>query len=217
MKALRKDFYMEIRKSFSRFISIFLIVALGVAFYAGVRSAEPDMRLSADKLYDQTNLLDIRILSTIGIDKTEVEKIQNMDSVKYAEGVYHYNFLNYYEEKSNVVTVMSINDNVCKLTLVDGKMPSNDKECLVDLKYLKGKNMNIGDKVTIASGDENSVTDTLKYEQYTISGTFTYSYYMGVDRGTATIGNGKVDGLVALNKDCFLSEQYSEIDRKSVV
>lgn len=211
MKALRKDFYMEIRKSFSRFISIFLIVALGVAFYAGVRSAEPDMRLSADKLYDQTNLLDIRILSTIGIDQTEVDKIQNIDSVKYAEGVYHYNFLNYYEEKTNVVTVMSINDNVCKLTLVDGKMPSNDKECLVDLKYLKGKNMNIGDKVTIASGDENSVTDTLKYEQYTISGTFTYSYYMGVDRGTATIGNGKVDGLVALNKECFLSEQYSEM------
>lgn len=211
MKALRKDFYMEIRKSFSRFISIFLIVALGVAFYAGVRSAEPDMRLTADKLYDQTNLLDIRILSTIGIDKAEVEKIQSIDSVKYAEGVYHYNFLNYYEEKSNVVTVMSINDNVCKLTLVDGKMPSNDKECLVDLKYLKGKNMNIGDKVTIASGDENRVTDTLKYEQYTISGTFTYSYYMGVDRGTATIGNGKVDGLVALNKDCFLSEQYSEM------
>lgn len=211
MKALRKDFYMEIRKSFSRFISIFLIVALGVAFYAGVRSAEPDMRLSADKLYDETNLLDIRILSTIGIDQAEIDEIQNLDSVKYAQGVYHYNFLNYYEEKSNVVTVMSINDDVCKLTLVDGKMPSNDRECLVDAKYLKGKNMSIGDTITIASGDQSSVTDVLKYNQYTISGTFTYSYYMGVDRGTATIGNGKVDGLVALDKECFVSDTYSEM------
>ncbi len=211
MKALRKDFFMEIRKSYPRFISIFLIVALGVAFYAGVRSAEPDMRLSADKLFDETSLVDIRILSTIGVDENEIEEVRNIDTVKAAEGVYHYNFLSYYDNKSNVVTVMSINDEVSKLTLVDGKMPSNNKECLVDLKYIESKNMSIGDTVTIVSGDESNVTDILKYEEYTISGIFTYSYYMGMDRGTATIGNGKIDGLIAIDKECFVTDTYSEM------
>lgn len=211
MKALRKDFFMEIRKSYPRFISIFLIVALGVAFYAGVRSAEPDMRLSADKLFDETSLVDIRILSTIGVDESEIKEVRNIDDVKAAEGVYHYNFLSYYDNKSNVVTVMSINDEISKLTLVEGKMPSSNNECLVDLKYIDGKNMSIGDTITIVSGDESSVSDILKYEEYTISGVFTYSYYMGMDRGTATIGNGKVDGLIAIDKECFVADIYTEM------
>ena len=58
---LVKDFFREIRGSFNRYLSILLIVALGVAFYAGVRSAEPDMKLSADALYDAQNMMDLRV------------------------------------------------------------------------------------------------------------------------------------------------------------
>ena len=53
-QALRKDFYMEIKKSLNRFFSIFLIVALGVAFFSGVRATKPDMQMSADVFYDQS-------------------------------------------------------------------------------------------------------------------------------------------------------------------
>ena len=53
-KALRKDFYMEIRKSFGRFLSIFFIVAIGTAFFSGIRAAEPDMRLSGDAYFDKS-------------------------------------------------------------------------------------------------------------------------------------------------------------------
>ncbi|MCF0142817.1 MAG: hypothetical protein HUJ75_05515, partial [Parasporobacterium sp.] len=61
MKHIYKDVFREISKSKGRFISLFLIVALGVAFYAGIRSAQPDMLATADKLYDDTRLMDLRI------------------------------------------------------------------------------------------------------------------------------------------------------------
>ena len=56
MKALHKDFWMEIRKSKARFISIFLIVALGVAFFSGIQASSPDMRYSGDAYYEAAKL-----------------------------------------------------------------------------------------------------------------------------------------------------------------
>ena len=81
-KALRKDFYMEIRRTLNRFLSIFLITALGVAFFSGVRAAKPDMRLSADAFYDESNLMDIRVMSTLGMTKEDLEAIQAVEGVK---------------------------------------------------------------------------------------------------------------------------------------
>ena len=61
-KALAKDFRMEIRNSLNRFLSIFFIVALGVAFFAGIRASEPDMRYSGDAYFDARNMMDMKIL-----------------------------------------------------------------------------------------------------------------------------------------------------------
>lgn len=68
-RALRKDFYMEIRKSLGRFLSIFFIVALGVSFFSGIRASEPDMRISGDAYFDEKNLMDIKVISTMGLTK----------------------------------------------------------------------------------------------------------------------------------------------------
>ena len=67
MKAMHKDFWMEIRKSKARFISIFMIVALGVAFFSGIQASSPDMRFSGDAYYDETNLMDIKVVGTMGL------------------------------------------------------------------------------------------------------------------------------------------------------
>lgn len=82
-KALRKDFYMEIKKSLNRFFSIFLIVALGVAFFSGVRATQPDMQMSADAFYDQSMLMDIRVLSELGMTEGDLEAISQIRGVKH--------------------------------------------------------------------------------------------------------------------------------------
>ena len=87
-KALRKDFYMEIRKSMGRSLSIFFIVAIGVAFFSGIRSSEPDMRLSGDAYFDEKNLMDLQIISTLGLTQDDVNAIRQVKGIKDVEAGY---------------------------------------------------------------------------------------------------------------------------------
>ena len=79
--ALWKDTLREIRKSFGRFLSILLIVALGVAFFAGVKASVPDMKYTADAYFDEYNLQDIQLFSTVGFTDEDVEKIRDIEGV----------------------------------------------------------------------------------------------------------------------------------------
>ena len=87
-KALRKDFYMEIRRSLGRFLSIFFIVAIGVAFFSGIRSAEPDMRLSGDAYFDRQNLMDIKVISTLGLTEDDLKALEKVDGIEHVEAGY---------------------------------------------------------------------------------------------------------------------------------
>ena len=78
-KALKKDFYMEIRKSMGRYLSIFFFDAIGCAFFAGIRSSEPDMRYSGDAYFDRKNLMDLQVISTMGLTDEDVEAIVKLD------------------------------------------------------------------------------------------------------------------------------------------
>lgn len=88
MKALHKDFWMEIRKSKARFISIFLIVALGVAFFSGIQASSPDMRYSGDAYYEAAKLMDLKIQGTLGLTECDVKAVSDIDGVELAEGGY---------------------------------------------------------------------------------------------------------------------------------
>ena len=81
-KALRKDFYMEIRRSLGRFLSIFFIVAIGVAFFSGIRAAEPDMRISGDAYFDRQNLMDIQVISTLGLTDSDIQALEKVEGIE---------------------------------------------------------------------------------------------------------------------------------------
>ena len=87
-KAQRKDFFIEIKKSLNRYLSILFIVALGVAFFSGIRASEPDMRLSVDAVADESDFMDIRVISTMGLTEEDVECIRSVDGIAAAEGEY---------------------------------------------------------------------------------------------------------------------------------
>ena len=107
-QAQRKDFFREIKKSLNRYLSILFIVALGVAFYAGIRSSEPDMQLSADAYFDQTRLMDIRVLGTLGLSEENVAAIEAIDGIAKAEGGYSMDFLSEAEGIVHSVNVFSL-------------------------------------------------------------------------------------------------------------
>ena len=135
-KALRKDFYVEVKKSLNRFISIFLIVALGVAFYSGIQSAAPDMRYSGDAYFDQHQLMDVKIMSTMGLTKKDVEAIGQTAGVELTEPGYMTDVLCQKGTDQYALRVESITPTLNQLTAAKGRLPKNAGECFVDIEFL---------------------------------------------------------------------------------
>lgn len=210
-KALRKDFFVEIKKTFSRFISIFFIVALGVAFFTGIRSAKPDMKLSADEFYDQSNLMDIRILGTLGLTAEDVLSLENTKGVDRVEGAYSADVICMNDSNEIVVKVMSYPADINKVVIKEGRAPEKPEECIVDTAFLENTTYKIGDKIALKSGTEDEISDTLKYDAYTITGSCTTSYYMGITRGTTSMGAGEINSFIMLPKESFDLETFTEI------
>ena len=122
-QAQRKDFFREIKKSLNRYLSILFIVALGVAFYAGIRSSEPDMRISADTYFDQTRLMDIRVIGTLGISEENVAAIEAIDGVTRAEGGYSMDYLSESEGIAYTLNVFSLCEQMNQMTVKEGRLP----------------------------------------------------------------------------------------------
>ena len=88
-KALHKEFWMEVRKSRARFISIFCIVALGVAFFSGIQAASPDMRMSGDAYYNISKLMDLKIIGTMGLTEDDVKGAGTFGSRKCGRCIFY--------------------------------------------------------------------------------------------------------------------------------
>ena len=210
-KALRKDFYMEIRRSLGRFLSIFFIVAIGVAFFSGIRVSEPDMRYSADAYFDQQNLMDIEVISTMGLTDDDIAAVEAVDGIAAAEGGYSVDALCTEGDNQVVVHVMSLLPTMNQVQLEKGKMPEAADECVVDVDYLASGSLEIGDTITFSGGTDSEITDTLTTDTFTIVGAVSSPCYIGFERGSSTVGNGSVAGFVCVPEESFSLEVYTEI------
>lgn len=211
-KALAKEFFMSIKKTYNRFISICLIVMLGTAFFAGVKAAEPDMQESADIFFDDSKLMDIRVLSTLGLTEDDVTAISAIEGVESAIPVYTYDVLTEKDEKQHVIKLMSETTDINKITVAEGRMPQESGECLADWLLEQNYGYKIGDKITISSGDDKAIEDIVNTQTYTITGFGKSSYYLDLTRDSSTIGNGSMSGFLIIPEDNFTLEAFTEID-----
>lgn len=206
-KAMWKDFYMEIRKSPGRFLSILFIVALGVAFFSGIRASEPDMRITGDAYFDSENLMDIKALSTYGVTKEDVEAFQGVEGVASAEGGYSADFLHNTDDDQRVLHVMGEQKEMNQVTVSEGRMPEKTGECLVD----DASDYAIGDVIVLASGTEDPVSDTLCTDTLTVVGRGNSSVYVSFGRGSASIGTGNIYAFVVVPEDTFVLDTFTEV------
>ena len=211
MKAFRKDFFREILKNKGRFLSVFFISLLGAAFFSGIRSAEGDMKTSADAYYDQTNYMDLRVLGTLGLTDTDMEDIAKVKGVAQVTGGHTLEVLHKEGEKEQTVKLIALEDGVNEPQILDGRLPQKTDEILVDQKFLDETGKKIGDQVIFESGTDTALSDDLVHETFTIVGSATLPYYMELTRGTGSIGNGSIDSFGLLLPETFTSEIYTEI------
>ena len=137
MRALEKDFLREVQHSKSRFLSIFILAALAVAFLSGLRATAPDMKQTIDSYMDEAHFMDVQVLSTLGLTEDDISALAAEPTAETAEGVFLIGAFASAgkadaEGSDAVVKVYSLPQELNQLTLLDGRMPEAEDECVVD-------------------------------------------------------------------------------------
>ena len=209
-RALHKDFWQEIKKSKSRFFSILLIVALGVAFFSGVRASEPDMRLTADRYYDESELMDLRIISTLGFAEEDIEALEQISGVSEVEAGYMIDVLCDTRDSQEVIRFYSSPEKMNHLQVTEGRMPKDENECLLDTAL--SSSHRIGETITVYSEDE--LTDSLAVTEFEVTGFGNSPYFISFDRGSTTVGSGTISGFAIVPEKTFITEVYTQIEMR---
>lgn len=193
-----------------RFVSIFFIVALGVAFYSGIRASEPSMRFTADQYFDDSELMDLKVMGTMGLTKADIKAIGKVSGIEAVEGGYSKDVLCPVGDNEKVVHMLSMQKNFDQVSLVEGRLPEKAGECLVDEDFLSYTDLKVGDTVTFHSGDGEALTDSLVTDTYKIVGIGNSPLYISFGRGNSTIGTGEISGFVVVDKASFDMDVYTE-------
>lgn len=207
---MKRNTFREIKKSFGRYFAILAIIALGVAFFSGLKITQSVMVHSADVYLKDLQFYDYRLVSTLGFTEENVEALAEKEDVRAAEGAISAEVL-YKDagENERVIKMHSITEKVNKLKLVAGEMPQSADECVVDSALFSEDA--IGSKLVLSENNTEDDLDKFAYKEYTITGLVQSPCYIQFERGNASIGNGRISGFAYLLKDGFAVDYDTEI------
>lgn len=207
---MKRNTFREIKKSFGRYFAILAIVALGVAFFSGLKITQSVMVHSADVYLKDLQFYDYRLVSTLGFTEENVEALAEKEDVRAAEGAISAEIL-YKDagENERVIKMHSITEKVNKLKLVAGEMPQSADECVVDSALFSEDA--IGSKLVLSENNTTDDLDKFAYKEYTITGLVQSPCYIQFERGNTSIGNGRISGFAYILKDGFAVDYDTEI------
>ncbi|MBM6614395.1 FtsX-like permease family protein [Desemzia sp. RIT804] len=212
-KTLWKDIFREIAKSKMRFLSIFLIILLGVAFYSGIKATSPDMVDTADTHYKENNLMDVKVLSTYGLTNDDIELLKNVEG-SFVEAVYTQDVI---LEGTDLVTKIVSTPNtdqpdINQPILVEGRLPENSGEIILDAKNAYTEEYSIGDIIMFKTNDDSiNLDDSFTGLTYQVVGFANSPQFIENNaRGNTSIGSGTLDGFAFIPQDDFNLDIYTE-------
>ncbi len=213
---LKKSALREIRSTLSRFLSIFGIVALGVGFFSGVKAASPDMRNTVDDYLDSYRLADMRIVSTYGFDEDDIAAAAAAEGAEVYPS-YFVDLVSHCEGRSPAAArLTALNADVLEgrvnaLVLTEGRMPANERECVVDSSKMKGGPA-VGTVVRFTANDGSDPDDMISVYEYTIVGKVSSPMYIDkTTRGSTTVGNGSIESVYHIPEGNFCQEYHTEL------
>ena len=207
---MKRNTFREIKKSFGRYFAILAIIALGVAFFSGLKITQSVMVHSADVYLKDLQFYDYRLVSTLGFTEENVEALAEKEDVRAAEGAISAEIL-YKDagENERVIKMHSITEKVNKLKLIAGEMPQSADECVVDSAFFSEDA--IGSKLVLSENNTTDDLDKFAYKEYTITGLVQSPCYIQFERGNTSIGNGRISGFAYILKDGFAVDYDTEI------
>lgn len=205
-----KSTFREIKQSFGRFAAILAIVALGVGLFAGLKISQTAMIKTVTEYFKETDFYDYRLMSTVGFSKEDVEVFRQQEDVKAAEGSVSFDIL-CSESRGNetVLKAYSLPEEVNRITVVEGRLPEAENECVVDAN-LYGNSM-IGKKIKLSEQNDEGDLEHFTYREYEVTGLVKSPLYIQFERGTTSLGSGKVAGFMYLMPGGFETDDYTEI------
>ena len=213
--ALLKDSIKEIKNTYKRFLSILVMAFLGVVFFAGMRAASPDMVDTIDQYYKESQVYDIKILSTLGLTNDDIDAISEIDEIENTVGTYETEGKIEIDNKEIITKIMSV-EKLNKPILLQGNLPKTQNECVVEDSFLTANHKSIGDTIEVEAektkNDEGEEVEYLNKNILKIVGTVKSPLYISRDRGTSSLGSGKIDYYIYVPKENIkANEIYTNI------
>ena len=228
--AFNKEVARSITHSLGRFLAIAAIVALGTGFYAGLRMTAPDMKLAADAFYDGTHLMDVRVLSTLGLTDDDLQALRGVEGVQAVMGAYETDVMADVGDEQYAVRVHSLPaaafssdtsdgvnarsddaDYLNRPILTQGAWPTKKGECVLSSDLVVAENARIGDTVRITETTEG-MEDALAADAYTVVGFVSSSYYAtSSNLGSTSLGSGSIQQYMYVPESDFSDDlPYTE-------
>ncbi|AKT49977.1 hypothetical protein ADJ70_08800 [Olsenella sp. oral taxon 807] len=217
--AFAKGVLRSIRGSLGRFLAIMGIVALGCGFYAGLQMCGPNMRLAADRYYDETQLWDLRVVSTLGFKDADVKRIASTEGVSAAVASHTVDVMARLGNEQVAVRISSLGSKtattltaadaggrpgggpvVNRLILREGRWPTSAEECVVSAD-VSGASVN--DRVEVLSGGADHDRG-LRVRKLVVVGTVSSSNYVYTGNlGSTSLASGKIEQCLFVTDDAF--------------
>ena len=207
---LRRSLLREIKSTLGRYLAIFAIIALGVGFFTGLRVCTDAMRKTADRYLHEMSLYDFRLISTVGLTREDVDAFSDLPGIENAAGSVTADFMYVIDDSADLVMrAHTMTEGVNGLDLITGRLPEAGNECLLDAKYFGEES--VGTVLTLSPTNSEETFDMFSYDSYTVVGLVNASYYVNFERGTTSLGDGKIAGFIYLPPDGIESDYYTEI------
>lgn len=207
--SMRKTTLREIKNSFGRWLAILAIVALGVGFFSGLMTTTPSMLQTGNDYINGHDLYDLRLLSTLGFDRDAVDLFLGEETLAAAEGAVSTDFLAQIgEEETRVLSAQTLLAVQNQVELVEGRMPETAAECVVDANLTDAP---VGTLIRVSGENEETRRELFSQNEYVVVGRVNSVSYVQYERGSSSLGNGKIAGFVYLLPEGFTGDCYTEI------
>ena len=212
-RTLIKSLIRLIRTSLSRFLAVFAIVTIGVAFFTGVAGTADIMSVSVDRYSDETNLKDITVYSNYGFDDDDVKAVEDIEEVKKAQGAKFTDVIGIHENDSWVTRIHSLpeEDSINNFVLVSGRYPENEHEALAENGSELEPGFPLGERIDVILPDGSKNEDIVS-DYFIITGTVDTPLYLNEIKENSTLSNQYIRTYLYVNEDVFTTDYYTELN-----
>jgi putative ABC transport system permease protein len=211
MRAYWKDIFREIKNTTGRFFSLLIIAALGTMAVVGIQATSVNMRAIADKTYKEQNLYDIQLKSATGFDSDDTDALRNTTGVHTVMPSYIYDAFIYFEHETRTARTYSLPGELNKIEVLDGRLPQNAGECIVERELLNHGEYKIGDIVTLGLDNMDDYYNALENSEFIIVGVVSSPFYLSFERGNTTLGDGRLSYYLYLHPSAYKLDVYTDV------